>query len=143
MKFTTLAFFASSVLAAPIDGAVSAAAAAEWTFQGVTRTTNYGDTIANWTFTILGSGPAVPCTHLVNATASSPASQSNGGPTTCGAFTILSGWSGQFGPGKGFTTISVVDYPKKLIAYPAYTDNEVGNGTAVSPDRSYPVQSLP
>lgn len=144
MKLTTFALFASPVLAAPATGAVSAAAASEWTLQGVARAVDAADTTATWSFGIYeGSYDAIPCIHVVNATSSTPASQANGGPTTCGAYTILSGWSGQFGAGEGFTTISVVDYANKLIAYPSYTDAELGNVTTVTPDRSYPVQSLP
>lgn len=148
MKLTTnlLALFASPVLAAPADtGVVSAAAAAEWTLQNVTRTCNSADSVCSWSFSISTApgSTAVPCPYVVNGTTTAPASQSNGGPTACGAFTITSGWSGQFGVGQGFTTFSVIDYPNKLIAYPAYRDVELGNGTTVSPDRSYPVQSLP
>ncbi|KAK6083566.1 small secreted protein [Seiridium cupressi] len=147
MKFTTatLALISSSLaLAAPTTRAVSAAAADEWTLEGVTRTCTAEDTTCSWSFGIYtGSDDAIPAVFVVNATSSAPASQANGGPTVFGAYTITSGWSGQFGAGEGFTTISVIDYANKLIAYPAYKDTELGNGTTVSPDRSYPVQSLP
>lgn len=137
-----LALSASTALAAP----VSVAAAEEWTLQGVTRTCDAADTTCAWSFSIstgVANTTAVPCPYVVNATSTAPASQANGGPTACGAFTVLSGWSGQFGPGEGFTTLSIVDYPNKLIAYPAYKDVELADGAVVSPDRSYPVQSLP
>ncbi|KAH6656376.1 hypothetical protein BKA67DRAFT_153941 [Truncatella angustata] len=146
MKFATtlLTLCASSALAAPTAYAVSTAAAKEWTLQGVKRACDAADTTCVWYFGIsTGSDDAIPAVYVVNATESAPASQANGSPTAFGAYTIISGWSGQFGPGEGFTTISVVDYANKLIAYPAYRDAELGNGTTVSPDRSYPVQSLP
>ncbi|KAI1878783.1 hypothetical protein JX265_002960 [Neoarthrinium moseri] len=133
------------LLSAPaLSAPVSMAADASWTLVAVTRTCNPGDTTCFWQFSIETGAPgATPCPYTVNATASAPASQANGGPTACGNFTVTSGWSGQFGPGEGFTTFSVIDRASKLIAYPAYTDKELVNGTAVSPDRSYPVQTLP
>ncbi|KAI0136824.1 hypothetical protein BJ170DRAFT_32034 [Xylariales sp. AK1849] len=142
MKFTSTLIslaFTSTALAAP----VSTAADAEWTFVGVTRTCDAEDTTCSWQFGIDTGAPDVtPCSYVVNATATDPASEASGGPTLCGAYTITSGWSGQFGPGQGFTTLSVVDSANKLIAYPAYTDTELDGGVIVSPDRSYPVQTL-
>ena len=58
-----------------------------------------------------------------------------------GPFTVGSGWSGQFGPGNGFTTFSVVR--GGLIAYPAYRDVQLANGKSVRPDQSYTPQNLP
>lgn len=46
-------------------------------------------------------------------------------------------------PHSGFTTFSVVNNARRLIAYPAYTDKEVQGGNTVSPNRSYPVQNIP
>lgn len=147
MKFAAATLIAALSASTAVAAPVSTAAAEEWTLQGVTRTCNEADTSCAWSFSIstgIANTTATPCPYVVNATADSPkASQANGGPTACGAFTVLSGWSGQFGPGEGFTTLSIVDYPNKLIAYPAYKDTELVNGTAVTPDRSYPVQSLP
>lgn len=36
----------------------------------------------------------------------------------------------------------MVNYPAKLIVYPAYTDNQVKAGTVVTPDQSYTPQAL-
>ena len=74
----------------------------------------------------------------------SPASrQKAGGPGKCGAYTVTSGWSGQFGEGNGFTTLSVVDQAKKLIVWPAYTDKQLAGGKVVKPDQAYAPTKLP
>jgi len=72
-----------------------------------------------------------------------PATQANFNGITCGGYTVSGGWSGQFGPGNGFTTLAVVNNAKRQIAYPAYTDSELASGKPVTPNRSYPVQNLP
>ncbi|KAI8623558.1 surface protein 1 [Xylariaceae sp. FL1651] len=143
MQLTTslLALFSSTALAATL----STFASTEWTLQSLTRVCDATDSSCTWKFGINTNeaGVAVtPCTYVVNSTAAATASQSNGGPISCGVFNITSGWSGQFGPGQGFTVISVVDYAKKLIVYAGYTDAMVGNGTVVNPDLSFPVQTL-
>jgi hypothetical protein len=66
-----------------------------------------------------------------------------GGPSTCGKYTITSNWSGQFGKGKGFTTLAVVDNPTSQIIYPGYKDTQLVNGTVVKPDQSYAPAALP
>ncbi|KAI1341853.1 hypothetical protein F5Y15DRAFT_413774 [Xylariaceae sp. FL0016] len=133
---TTL--FSAGALAAP----VSTFAATEWTITSLSRTCTATDSSCAWTFGIdTGSAPT-PCTFVVKSTATAGASTANGGPATCGAYTVTSGWSGQFGAGEGFTTLSVVDYAAKLIAYPAYTDKQLPNATVVTPDLSFPVQTL-
>ncbi|KAI0534545.1 surface protein 1 [Xylaria digitata] len=124
---------------------LSTFASTEWTIESLTRSCSATDDLCTWKFGINTNEEGVDvteCTYTVPATATEPASQSNGGPTTCGVFTITSGWSGQFGPDQGFTVISVVDYAKKLIVYAGYTDASVKNGTVVDPDLSFPVQTL-
>lgn len=59
------------------------------------------------------------------------------------SFTVASQWSGQFGPGEGFSTLSVIIKNKSLIVWPAYKDSEITPGKAVKPDKSYPVHKLP
>ncbi|KAF2968030.1 hypothetical protein GQX73_g5544 [Xylaria multiplex] len=124
---------------------LSTFASTEWTIESLIRSCDAPDDLCTWKFGINTNEEGVDvteCTYTVPATTTEPASQANGGPTTCGVFTITSGWSGQFGPDQGFTVISVVDYAKKLIVYAGYTDASVKNGTVVDPDLSFPVQTL-
>ncbi|KAI1427511.1 surface protein 1 [Xylaria sp. FL1777] len=142
LTHTLFALFSTSAFAATL----STFASTEWTLQSLERVCDGTDASCTWTFGINTNEAGVnatACAYTVAATSAGPASQSNGGPTTCGVFTITSGWSGQFGPDQGFTVISVVDYAKKLIAYAGYTDAMVKNGTTVTPDLSFPVQTLP
>ncbi|KAJ5683059.1 hypothetical protein N7462_006224 [Penicillium macrosclerotiorum] len=132
------ALFASATLAAPVS---MMAAGPEWTIQNMKRVCNAANTSCTWTFGIYtGSGTATSCTYVVKATG---AAQANGGPSTCGDFTITSGWSGQFGPGNGFTTLSVVDDETRQIVWPAYTDKQLTGGKVVKPDQSYAPAALP
>ncbi|KAJ3459162.1 hypothetical protein MRS44_015235 [Fusarium solani] len=89
------------------------------------------------------AGAATACKYVVKSTKTAKASKANGGPATCGDFTITSGWSGQFGADKGFTTLSVVSKSKKQIVYPAYTDQQLAGGKVVKPDQAYAPASLP
>lgn len=59
----------------------------------------------------------------------------------CGDYTIGSTWSGQFGPGEGFTTLSVVRGGE--IVYPAYKDSQLVDWVVVKPDQSYTPVKLP
>ncbi|KAI1506226.1 hypothetical protein F5X99DRAFT_127563 [Biscogniauxia marginata] len=130
----------TSVFAAPL----SQFAETEWTIQSLSRTCSDDGASCTWNFGIAtGEGDPTPCAYVVNATAEAPATQANGGPAQCGIYTVTSGWSDQFGADQAFTTLSVVDYDKKLIVYPAYTDSQIANGTVVTPDLSFPVQNLP
>lgn len=150
MHFNTillsLAAAASSALAAPAVEAraevVSAMAAApQWIIQGFTRTCNAADTSCTVSFAVnTQQSPATACSYTITG---SPASQAPANGVTCGPYTISSGWSGQFGPGNGFTTWSVVNYNQRLIVWPAYNDRELVNGVAVTPDKSYAPQNLP
>ncbi|KAI6088958.1 hypothetical protein F4821DRAFT_232628 [Hypoxylon rubiginosum] len=149
MQLTTSTVLATAVLAAgfAVAAPVSMAAdVAEWTIEGLSRTCDDADATCLWTFTIdtAEEGVAVtPANYTVNATTSAPASQAIGGPQVFGNFTVTSTWSGQFGEGEGFTTLSVIDYARNLIVYPAYKDTQLPNGEVVTPDQSYPVQNIP
>ncbi|KAI1106765.1 hypothetical protein F4804DRAFT_285035 [Jackrogersella minutella] len=136
---------ASASLAAPLS--MAAPNAAEWTITSLSRACDDGDKTCVWKFGVDTGEDGVAATsvanYTVNATDSAPASRAIGGPQTFGNFTVTSTWSGQFGEGEGFTTLSVIDYAKGLIVYPAYKDTQLANGTVVSPDQSYPVQNLP
>lgn len=146
MHFTTLipAFLSATALAAPTVARAETvsmmAEATTWTIQSLSRVCNDADTSCTWSFGIYNGNATTPCTEVVTG---SPASQTNGGPATCGAYTVTSGWSGQFGAGNGFTTFAVVDYAAGLIVYPAYTDKQVAGGAVVTPDQSYTPQALP
>ncbi|KAI1649656.1 uncharacterized protein F4817DRAFT_331063 [Daldinia loculata] len=120
-----------------------AANAAQWTITGLSRAVDAADTSSDWTFGIDNGAGTTAVKYTVKAAGSTPATRSPGGPVTVGDFTITSGWSGQFGDDKGFTTFSVVDNAKRQIVYPAYTDAQVKDGQVVKPDQSYPVQNLP
>ncbi|KAM0424368.1 hypothetical protein ACHAPT_010515 [Fusarium lateritium] len=146
MKFTA-AFVAllsaSGAMAAPAtssDAVSMMAAAPQWTIQGLSRACDKPDTTCTWNFKInTGSGAATTCKYVVKGKS---ASRANGGPAKCGTFTITSGWSGQFGADKGFTTLSVVSNKKQII-YPAYTDKQLAGGKVVKPDQSYAPAALP
>lgn len=136
----------SSVLAAPApepaaDSVSMMASSSQWTIKSMKRSCNSANTECTWNFGIYpGSGSTTSCKYVVKG---SKASQRNGGPSKCGAYTITSGWSGQFGPGNGFTTLSVVDGKKKQIVWPAYTDKQLAGGKVVKPDQKYSPASLP
>ena len=134
-------FAASAVIAAPVASKSMMASGSEWTIESMKRVCNTNDTSCTWTFGInTGSGAATNCTLVVAAT---DASEANGGPATCGAFTVTSGWSGQFGQGNGFTTLAVVDNTNREIIWPAYTDVQLADGQVVTPDQSYAPAALP
>lgn len=146
MQFTTIlvsALLSATGLAAPTEarsGAVSMMAeASTWTITSASRVCNAADTSCTWAFGVNNGTGTTACTEVVTG---SPASQTNGGPATCGVYTVTSGWSGAFGPGNGFTTFAVVNYPANLIAYPAYTDKEVASGAVVTPDKSFTPQAI-
>ncbi|KHN95190.1 uncharacterized protein MAM_06901 [Metarhizium album ARSEF 1941] len=137
---------------APRASTVKSMAAADkpLTIESVRRVCNKPDTECKWTFKINtdvdcqeACKTRTPVYFVVRASGGKPATQSNGAAQTFGNYTITSGWSGQFGPGKGFTTFAVVDNKRRLIAYPAYTDEEVDEAKLVKPDRAFPLQQLP
>jgi hypothetical protein len=135
--------FASSAFAAPaaVEGKSMMAAGPQWTLQDTKRVCNAADTSCTWTFGIYpGTGKATPCTYVVKG---NTASHANGGPVTCGDYTVTSGWSGQFGPDNGFTTLSVVNNKDRQIIWPAYTDKQLANGAVVKPNQSYAPAALP
>jgi hypothetical protein len=138
-------FAASSVVAAPTPGkSMMTQGVPEWTIEGVRRVCDGGDNQCNWTFKI---NPVIysrtPVNFVTKRNGNTGASQNNGAAQKFGDYTITSGWSGQFGPGNGFTTFAVVDNKNRRIAWPAYTDKQVQAGNVVSPDQSYAPQNLP
>ena len=140
MQFTSSLLVATtaalSVSAYPAKS-MMAASASEWTIETFTRTCNSDNTTCDISFTI-DTGSKTPCSYSVNG---SPATQQSYSGQVCGAYTISSGWSDQFGVDHAFTTLSVTDQTN--IIYPAYTDQQLVNGGAVSPDQSYQPAALP
>ncbi|KAL1631100.1 hypothetical protein SLS56_004627 [Neofusicoccum ribis] len=140
--FLALTAAATTTLAAPVEleAKLMTATASQWTITGFTRTCNAADTSCHVAFGVnRNDGSAVQqCGYDVTG---APASRTDYNSVGCGAYTISSGWSGQFGPDAGFTTLAVTD--RKQIIYPAYTDKQLVNGQAVSPDQSYSPQALP
>ncbi|KAI4153619.1 MAG: hypothetical protein LQ340_002205 [Diploschistes diacapsis] len=115
--------------------------AAVWTIESFTRTCDTAETSCNYSYSInLNDGSAVTkCIYNVPNSDSTPANDASYA-LQCGDFAISSGWSGQFGPGNGFSTLAVKT--NNQIIYPAYSDAELVNGTAVQPDKSYTPQAV-
>lgn len=146
MQFTTafLAILAtaSSTLAVPTPEAnadVSMMASAQtWTMQSFKRTCGGGVCTYDYSVNLNDGSAATHCNYQVKGSPATRASYQN---VKCGAFTIGSNWSGQFGDGNGFQTLSVVK--GQQIIYPAYTDKQLVSGVVVKPDQSYTPQNLP
>lgn len=145
MQYSTilLGLMATVAAAAPTTtGSVSAMADVKpWIIKDFTRTCNVADTSCTVKFGVDTQIAATTnCEYTVTGTPASRASIDN---VSCGPYTISSGWSGQFGADNGFTTWSVVDFSKKLITWPSYSDKELLNAKAVSPNKSYTPATLP
>lgn len=143
MHFQTLliaAMAAVPALSAPAtEKSMMAASTPQWTIKTFVRTCNSANTSCKYSYSIdTHTAAATPCSYTVSG---SPASRASYNNIKCGAFTISSNWSGQFGDGNGFQTLAVVT--GKQIAYPAYTDKQLVNGKVVTPDQSYAPQNLP
>ncbi|KAI9369293.1 hypothetical protein BJX61DRAFT_520169 [Aspergillus egyptiacus] len=133
----------STTLAAPTPSGPAKSMMVEntqWTIEDMKRVCDDADTECTWTFGIDTPSGSTDCTYVVTG---SPASQANGGPEHCGDYTITSGWSGQFGPEDGFTTLSVVHEESRQIIWPAYRDDQLEGGEVVKPDQSYTPSVLP
>lgn len=135
---TLLAAAANSALAAPHShhNAPAAVGPAQWTIRSYNRHCNSPDTDCQVSFTIdphMGDGHTTKCKYTIKGNPASQASSHH--PVKCGPYTVTWGWSGHFGPGKGFTTLSVVDNKKGLIIWPAYSDTEMHGGKAA--DKQY------
>ncbi|KAJ5959799.1 uncharacterized protein N7479_006949 [Penicillium vulpinum] len=120
--------FASSIFAAPV-------ASSDWTVRSMKRVCNDENTSCTWTFGIDPGSEITDCTYVVEA---DDASHANGGPSPCGKYSISSGWSGQFDPTNGFTTLSIVNNEISQIIWAGYTDEQLEGGNVVEPDQSYP-----
>jgi len=149
MKFSTAfitTIFAAGALANPVpqssttdDVNMMVTAAPQWTIENMKRVCGAGT--CTWSFGINNHvNPTTACTFKVKG---NPASKTDSTGNVCGGYTVSTGWSGQFGPNNGFTTLAVVDNAKKQIIYPAYTDKQLNPGKVVKPDQSYTAQNLP
>lgn len=137
---TAAAALSATALAAPADTAAVSqmAAVPQWTITNMKRVCGSGT--CTWNFGILASGANTPCTFKVHG---APATQTDSSGHVCGGYTVSTGWSGQFGPQNGFTTLAVVDNAKKQIIYPSYTDKQLNTGKVVKPNQSYAPANLP
>ncbi|KAG5978104.1 hypothetical protein E4U55_006408 [Claviceps digitariae] len=149
MYFTQTIFAAllaaSSAMAAPaaVGKSMMAAAVPDWIFEGVSRNCGPKDDQCTVTFNINPQDSGRTWVSFVtDRNGAVGASQNSGAAQTFGDYTITSGWSGQFGPGNGFTTFAVVNNKNRLITYPSYTDVQLANGNTVTPNQSYKPQNL-
>ncbi|KAI1814260.1 hypothetical protein GGS20DRAFT_549210 [Poronia punctata] len=132
---------ASAATAAP----TAAAAIPDLTITNIKRVCNKADTSCAWTFginntTTTAATTSTPCSFTIKG---SPASHSDlADPKTCGTYRVTAGWSGQFGPGTGYTTLAVFNNANSRIAWPAYTDKELEGGKVVSPNKAWAVTQL-
>ena len=103
MQYTALLVTALATLtaAAPLSPRATL-----WTLNAFTRTCSLSGSSCDYSYAINTNDGSTPtaCKYTVTgAPANETAYQ-----TECGAFAIGSTWSGQFGPGKGFQTLSTV-----------------------------------
>ncbi|KAG6033345.1 hypothetical protein E4U41_006937 [Claviceps citrina] len=137
---------ASTSLGAPLAAEKSMmvdATIPDWTIEGAVRNCDAADNQCVVEFKINPKRfSPTPVRFVTGRNGDTGASRNSGAAQTFGDYTVTSGWSGQFGPGNGFTTFSVVDNKNRLITYPSYTDVQLTNGRVVSPDQSYKPQNL-
>jgi hypothetical protein len=142
---TILALAPATILAAPAP-AVMPTISNVWTLTGFKRVCDAGDNKCSWSFgvatygTTPDSGVAGCKYDTFRADSDTGASQVSAGPVTCGAYTITSNWSDQFGAENGFTAMALKGYGK--IVFPAYTDASLNGGKVVSPDLSFEIHNL-
>ncbi|KAK6208104.1 hypothetical protein LQW54_007151 [Pestalotiopsis sp. IQ-011] len=118
-----------------------------WTISNLKRKCVMKNRICIWKFGIDSGeeGAATPCYFVVGHTWSGEDAgrKANSTGHVCGPYTVSSGYSEQFGPGHRFSILAVVDDSKQLIAWPAYSEEELDNGTTVKPDKRYMPAKLP
>lgn len=137
--FTTI--LAAAASAAPTLGSRDVsmmAASTTWTVQNFKRVCGAGKCTFTYAINTNDGSAATKCNYQATGSPASHASYSN---VKCGAFTISSAWSNQFGNDNAFTTLSMVK--GNQIIYPSYTDAQLVGNTVVKPDQSYTPQNLP
>ncbi|KAK1754376.1 hypothetical protein QBC47DRAFT_461485 [Echria macrotheca] len=136
------ALFAAFTQALPVDQPIDVLTLLDvpkWTIEDLRRECNSADTVCSWDFIINPHlFPKVPCHFETDSRSSVPASRAPLHGGKCGPYSLYTGWSGQFGIGHGYTTLSIVDHVNKIVVYPAYTDEELAGGQPVKPDLSFP-----
>ncbi|CAI6088517.1 unnamed protein product [Clonostachys chloroleuca] len=118
----------------------------EWTIESMQRVCNDNDTSCTWTFRVNTHAEGIKPTsveYIVKSTNNTTASRSIGGPSKFGIFTVTSTWRDYFGLEGAWTTLSVIDYGRRLLVYPAYTDKQVEDGDVVKPDQVYVPENVP
>ncbi|CCC05433.1 hypothetical protein SMACR_09183 [Sordaria macrospora] len=121
-----------------------------WTIHSLSRHCDDSDTVCGWSFIIHTNCPSLaptPCSFTIKSLGPGvPASRSpkhaKDNDELCGPYEVHSSWSGQFGPGQGFTTLSVIDAGNKLVAYPAYRDDLFRKEKTTVPDVEVAVYAL-
>lgn len=121
-----------------------------WTIHSLSRQCDDADMVCGWSFIVDTNCPSLaptPCTFSIKSLGPGvPASRSpkheKGLDELCGPYEVHSSWSGQFGPGQGFTTLSVIDGGNKLVAYPAYRDDLFEKEKGTVPDVEVAVYAL-
>ena len=93
-----LSALASLAAAAPLQPRTTS-----WTMQSFTRTCP-STTSCSYSFGIFDGSTTTPCAYTINGTDAADATY---GPEICGGFVVTSSWSGQFGPGNGFSVLAV------------------------------------
>lgn len=145
MHFSTLFIFtAVTALAAPAR--FMSLSSEEWTIENMARACNEADTECTWTFSVNTNAEGTEPTdvkYLVKANDGAPASRAIGGPSEFGIFTVASTWSDSFGIPNAWTTLSIIDYERGILVYPAYRDIVLENGGIVEPDQAYIPQAIP
>lgn len=145
MHFTTIVAFAATALAAPAR--IMSQAGETWTIENLQRRcTSTPKNECVWTFRINTHTSGVASTdvrYIVNGTSTIPPSRAVGGPSTFGKYTVTSTWSDYFGVEEAWTTMSVIDYKRGVLVYPAYTDKQLKGGSIVKPDQTYVPEALP
>ncbi|ETS73915.1 hypothetical protein PFICI_13781 [Pestalotiopsis fici W106-1] len=126
------------------SGASESSESSEWTIRRLQRKCYKNNQICVWKFGIdCGHDRVTKCYFVVNSLGRNKTATETDSPDhVCGRFTVSSGWSGQFGPGNGFSVLALVDNESQLIAWPSYSDKQIQNGTVVKPDQTYTPKKL-
>lgn len=144
MHLPTLFTLAAVALATPARS--MPLAAEEWTIASLKRVCNEQDTTCTWTFHVDTHAEDVEPTaveYVVNGTDSTAASHAIGGPQKFGIFTVTSTWTDYFGFQEAWTTLSVIDYARGVLVYPAYKDTVLAGEEVVVPDQTYVPEAIP
>ena len=144
MRFSHILGFTATALAAPAR--FMPLAAEEWTIESLKRVCDDDDTTCKWTFSVNTHAEDVEpteVTYVVNATDDTVASRAIGGPVEASIFTITSTWTDYFGIEEAWTTLSVIDYERGVLVYPAYKDKQLEDGEVVEPDQTYVPENIP